>query len=97
MWTGTTWVPFSGEGLTSPDQPQEPMVPQETERYVNGIDTMTGRPARTATNRKTGARIYWNEDRQKAYIFLAFSALAVFMYFFRKKYRKRFENQEKKK
>ena len=39
----------------------------------------------------------WNDDRQKAYIFLAFSALAVFMYFFRKKYRKRFENQDKKK
>jgi positive regulator of sigma E activity len=38
----------------------------------------------------------WNSDRNKAYIFLAFSIMAVFMYFFRKKYRKRFENQEKK-
>jgi len=39
----------------------------------------------------------WNSDRPKAYIFLIFSVLAVFMYFFRKKYRKRFENQDKKK
>ncbi len=39
----------------------------------------------------------WNSERQKAYIFLAFSALAIFMYFFRKKYRKKFENSEDKK
>ena len=39
----------------------------------------------------------WNSDRPKAYIFLFFSVLAVFMYFFRKKYRKRFENQDKNK
>lgn len=39
----------------------------------------------------------WNSEPNKAYIFLAFSVLAVFMYFFRKKYRKRFENHEKKK
>ncbi len=39
----------------------------------------------------------WNTDRPKAYIFLFFSVLAVFMYFFRKKYRKRFENQDKSK
>jgi len=38
----------------------------------------------------------WNSDRNKAYIFLAFSIMAVFMYFFRKKYRKRFEKQERK-
>jgi positive regulator of sigma E activity len=38
----------------------------------------------------------WNTDRNKAYIFLVFAVLAVFMYFFRKKYRKRFENQKKK-
>jgi len=37
----------------------------------------------------------WNENRQKAYIYLAFSALAVFMYFFRKKYRKKYEDQER--
>ncbi|MCK4561510.1 MAG: hypothetical protein KAT78_01260 [Flavobacteriaceae bacterium] len=34
----------------------------------------------------------WNTEPQKAYIFLAFSALAIFMYFFRKKFRKKFEN-----
>jgi len=37
----------------------------------------------------------WKDDRQKAYIFIAFSALAIFMYFFRKKYRKKFEDHEK--
>jgi hypothetical protein len=39
----------------------------------------------------------WNTDRPKAYIFLIFAVLAVFMYFFRKKYRKRFENQDRNK
>jgi len=39
----------------------------------------------------------WNTDRPKAYIFLIFAILAVFMYFFRKKYRKRFENQDRNK
>ena len=39
----------------------------------------------------------WNSEPKKAYIFLAFSALAIFMYFFRKKYRKKFENSEDKK
>jgi positive regulator of sigma E activity len=38
----------------------------------------------------------WNSEPNKAYIFLAFAVLAVFMYFFRKKYRKRFENHERK-
>lgn len=37
----------------------------------------------------------WSENRQKAYIYLAFSALAVFMYFFRKKYRKKYEDQKR--
>jgi len=39
----------------------------------------------------------WNSDRPKAYIFLFFGLLAIFMYFFRKKFRKRFENQDRKK
>lgn len=39
----------------------------------------------------------WNENRDKAYIFLLFAVLAIFMYFFRKKYRKRLEQHEKKK
>jgi len=37
----------------------------------------------------------WSLNRQKAYIYLAFSALAVFMYFFRKKHRKKYEDQER--
>ena len=37
----------------------------------------------------------WNADRNKAYIFLFFAILAIFMYFFRKKYRKKFENHRK--
>lgn len=39
----------------------------------------------------------WNSDRNKAYIFLAFGIMAIFMYFFRKKYRKKFQKQEDKK
>ena len=38
----------------------------------------------------------WNSEPNKDYIFLAFGLLAIFMYFFRKKYRKRFEKDEKK-
>ncbi len=37
----------------------------------------------------------WNVDRGRAYMSLFFSAIAVFMYFFRKKYRKRFEDRGK--
>lgn len=37
----------------------------------------------------------WSINRQKAYIYLAFSGLAIFMYFFRRKYRKKYENQER--
>lgn len=39
----------------------------------------------------------WNTDRQRAYISLLFAVLALFMYFFRKKYRKRFEDYGKQK
>jgi len=38
----------------------------------------------------------WNSEPNKAYIFLAFALLAVFMYFFRKKYRKKFEKHDRK-
>jgi len=41
------------------------------------------------------AYLNWNIEPQKAYIYLAFSALAVFMYFFRKKFRKKFEKEKK--
>ena len=37
----------------------------------------------------------WNENRNKAYLFLLFSVLAVFMYFFKKRFRKRLENRNK--
>lgn len=33
---------------------------------------------------------------KQAYLYMAFSALAVFMYFFRKKTRKKYEDQDKK-
>jgi hypothetical protein len=35
----------------------------------------------------------WNEDRELAYMLFGFSVLSIFMYFFRKRYRKRFENR----
>ena len=41
------------------------------------------------------AVLMWNDNREKSYIFLVLGVLAVFMYFFRKKYRKRFEQYEK--
>ncbi|MFK5959327.1 MAG: hypothetical protein QM495_10745 [Lutibacter sp.] len=38
--------------------------------------------------------INWSEgNKEKSYLFLGFSVLAIFMYFFRKRYRKRFENR----
>ena len=39
--------------------------------------------------------IHWNQGfKEKAYLFLGFSVLAIFMYFFKKRYRKRFENRK---
>lgn len=35
----------------------------------------------------------WNEDRTSAYMMLFFSVLAVFMYFFRKRFRKKMDNK----
>jgi len=37
----------------------------------------------------------WNTDRNGAYISLLFVVLAIFMFFFRKKFRKRFEDRGK--
>lgn len=37
----------------------------------------------------------WSSDRNKAYISLVFAALAVSMFFFRKKYAKRFSDRGK--
>ena len=35
----------------------------------------------------------WNEDRNSAYLMLFFSVLAVFMYFFRKRFRKKMDDK----
>ena len=35
----------------------------------------------------------WNTDRNGAYVSLFFAALAIFMFFFRKKFRKRFKDR----
>ena len=40
--------------------------------------------------------MHWNSNRQKAYIFLAFSILAILMYFFKKHFRKKIENNDHK-
>ncbi|WP_412986479.1 hypothetical protein [Pontimicrobium sp. IMCC45349] len=37
----------------------------------------------------------WNVDRNRSYVSLVFAALAVFMFFFRKKYSKRFHDRGK--
>lgn len=37
----------------------------------------------------------WNDNRERAYMFLIFSGLAVFMYFFKKRFRKKLENRNK--
>ena len=37
----------------------------------------------------------WDSDRNAAYLSLFFAVLAVFMFFFRKKFKKRFEDRGK--
>jgi hypothetical protein len=37
----------------------------------------------------------WNRDRERAYLLLFFSVVAIFVYFFRKRFRKRIENRDK--
>lgn len=37
----------------------------------------------------------WNTEREKAYMLLGFSVLAVAMYFFRRKFRNRINNRNK--
>lgn len=36
----------------------------------------------------------WNEDRTKAYMTLFFACLAIFMYFFRKRFRKKIDHKK---
>lgn len=42
-------------------------------------------------------RIYtdWNVDRQNAYLFVFFAVVSIGMYFFRRNYRKKFEQRER--
>ena len=35
----------------------------------------------------------WDIQRDKAYLFIGFAALSIFMFFFRRKYRKKFKNR----
>jgi LPXTG-motif cell wall-anchored protein len=37
----------------------------------------------------------WSSDKNRAYLFIGFAVLAVFMYFFRKRFRKRIEARNK--
>lgn len=37
----------------------------------------------------------WNTDRNRAYLFLLFFVGALFMYFFRRRYRQKFEQRKK--
>ena len=39
----------------------------------------------------------WNVDRNRTYISLAFTALAIFMFFFRRKFNKKFEDNKNEK
>ena len=37
----------------------------------------------------------WNTDRERAYLMLLFAVVAVFMYFFRRRFRKRIADRNK--
>lgn len=37
----------------------------------------------------------WSSDRGRAYIFIFFVALAIFMYFFKRRFRKKIEQSKK--
>jgi hypothetical protein len=39
--------------------------------------------------------LHWNIDREKAYLMLLFAVVAIFMYFFKKRFRKRIQNRNK--
>lgn len=38
----------------------------------------------------------WNVDRNRAYLFILFAVVSVFMFFFRRKFRKKLEERNKK-
>nr|WP_026914556.1 hypothetical protein [Christiangramia portivictoriae] len=37
----------------------------------------------------------WNDERQRAYVFLFFVAIAIFMFFFKRRFRRRYEERNK--
>ncbi len=37
----------------------------------------------------------WNTNRQQSYLYFLFALIAIFMYFFRKKHRKNYEDHHK--
>ncbi|MBI9040464.1 hypothetical protein [Lutibacter sp.] len=37
----------------------------------------------------------WNADREKAYLMLLFAVVAIFMYFFKRRFRNRIQNRNK--
>lgn len=37
----------------------------------------------------------WNTDREKAYLMLLFAVVAIFMYFFKRRFRNRIQNRNK--
>ncbi|SFS59071.1 hypothetical protein [Lutibacter maritimus] len=39
--------------------------------------------------------LHWNIDREKAYLMLLFAVVAIFMYFFKRRFRKRIQNRNK--
>ncbi len=41
------------------------------------------------------AIVNWSISHTRTYLSLAFAALAIFMYFFRKRFRRKFEDQNK--
>lgn len=38
----------------------------------------------------------WNVDRNRAYLFMFFAVFSLFMFFFRRRYRKKFQNRNKR-
>jgi hypothetical protein len=40
--------------------------------------------------------LHWNVDREKAYLMLLFAVVAIVMYFFKKRFRTRIQNRNKK-
>lgn len=37
----------------------------------------------------------WSEDRMRSYMYLAFAVVAVFMFFFKKRFREKIRNKDK--